>query len=210
VDFYDNIMYTDQIKLTFLGDVGTGKTSIISRYSSQSFPLTILSTIGASNVIKTVNYNNQTYTLSIWDTAGQEKYKSISKMLYRDAQVVIIVFDISQHSTFLSVESWHKSVIDIAGPNVIILILGNKVDISEDMHEISKEKCENLASCLNCPLFFVSAKTGANVEEVFDEVMKMIYTCKNVVRTRTSSKLSQNQNSYSMGGIKKKGSCCSN
>ena len=203
-------MYTDQIKLTFLGDVGTGKTSIISRYSAQSFPSTLMTTIGASNVIKTVYYNDQTYTLSIWDTAGQEKYKSISKMLYRDAKVVIIVFDISQHSTFLSVESWHKSVVEIAGPNVLIIILCNKVDISEDRHEITKEKCKELALALNCPLFFVSAKTGDNVEQVFAEAVKMVNASKNVVQTRTSSRLSQTQISHSLRNLKQKNPCCLN
>lgn len=202
-------MYADQIKFTFLGDVGTGKTSIISQFSTQTFELSPASTIGASNVIKSITHNQQTFTLSIWDTAGQEKYKSISKMLYRDAQVIAIVFDVSKHSTFLSVESWHKSVIEISGPNVIIFIIGNKIDLFEELHQISTEECEKLAIKLNCPLLFVSAKSGLNIDHLFKEAVKMVSAQKNVSQNRKSSKLSTVFDSNSLREYNKRKSCCS-
>lgn len=203
-------MYSDQIKFTFLGDVGTGKTSIISQYSTQNFDLTPTSTIGASNVIKSITLNHQTFTLSIWDTAGQEKYKSISKMLYRDAQVVAIVFDVSKHSSFLSIESWYNSVIEISGPSVIILILGNKIDLYEELHQISTKECEKLALKFNCPLFFVSAKTGLNIEHIFKEAVRMVSEQKTGTQKRKSSKLSTVFDSCSLKEYNKRKSCCSN
>src|SRR3990167_8961529 len=100
----------DKIKLVLLGDTDVGKTSISTRILKNTFYNYLESTIGASFHILRYNYNNINLIYHIWDTSGQERYRSLCPMYYRDADVVLICYDIANSISFKSVDYWIKEL----------------------------------------------------------------------------------------------------
>lgn len=104
-------------KVVLLGDSGVGKTCIISRYISGTFDSFSQSTNGASYASKVIKYENlnKQISLEIWDTAGQEKYKSLAKFFYKDASVVILVYDVTSKQSFENLKSYWYEQLKIHG-----------------------------------------------------------------------------------------------
>lgn len=89
------------VKVVLIGESGTGKTSIITRLKSNDFNQKVESTMCSSMFRKSVDIPNYgPLMLELWDTAGQEKYRSINKLFYKDAQIVIFVYDITSKKSF--------------------------------------------------------------------------------------------------------------
>lgn len=88
-------------KVVLIGESGVGKTSIISRYMTNTFNPAIGSTPGANFTTKTVlmEEENQSIKYEIWDTAGQEKYRSLAKVFYKNAKVCILVYEITRKAS---------------------------------------------------------------------------------------------------------------
>ena len=164
--------FDNMIKVTFLGEVGTGKSSIINRFVNSNFKQSSPPTIGAANLSKSIMHMNQEFTFSIWDTAGQERYKSISKMLYRDAKAVVLVFDLTSKASFEALNSWHASVEETSPTNIIIIIAGNKIDAENP--QVNIENAQKYAKNINASLFFVSAKTGESVNLIFEKIAEIL------------------------------------
>ena len=100
-----------KIKVVLIGESGVGKTSIISRFISNVFNPFQVSSIGASFISKTVEINNRTIKYELWDTAGQEQYRSVAKIFYQNASVVILVYDITKQSSFDAIKNyWIKEI----------------------------------------------------------------------------------------------------
>lgn len=100
-----------KIKVVLIGESGVGKTSIISRYISNVFNPFQIASIGASFISKTVEINNRTIKYELWDTAGQEQYRSVAKIFYQNASVVILVYDITKQSSFDAIKNyWIKEI----------------------------------------------------------------------------------------------------
>ena len=89
-------------KVVLLGESGVGKTSIIQRYINNIFNPSISTTGGANFISKTINFEEekQKVKFEIWDTAGQEKYRSLAKVFYKDASVCVLVYDITRRESF--------------------------------------------------------------------------------------------------------------
>ena len=122
-------------KVVLLGESGVGKTSIITQFTSSEFQEDQISTTGASFSSKTFNFDEIGKNLSfeIWDTAGQEKYRSLSKMFYKDAGVAILVYDITSKESFEQLKNYWVIQLREYGPkNIIIAIAGNKSDLENE------------------------------------------------------------------------------
>ena len=89
-------------KVVLIGESGVGKTSIISRYISNTFSSVLMATPGANFTTKTIflKDENQSIKFEIWDTAGQEKYRALAKVFYKNAAVCILVYDITRRTSF--------------------------------------------------------------------------------------------------------------
>ena len=110
-----------QCKVVLIGESGVGKTSIINRYISNTFSSILTSTPGASFTTKTVFLNdfNQSIKFEIWDTAGQEKYRALAKVFYKNAAVCILVYDITRKKSFDELKNfWIKEIQANASPNL--------------------------------------------------------------------------------------------
>ena len=108
-------------KVVLIGESGVGKTSIISRYISNKFSSLFAATPGASFTVKTVFIREykQSIRFEIWDTAGQEKYRSLTKVFYKNAQVCVLVYDITRRSSFEELKKyWIKEIKANSSPNL--------------------------------------------------------------------------------------------
>ena len=162
----------DEIKLILLGDCGVGKTNIISRYNNDEFNDSILSTNGANYVVKTIDIDGKNYQLNIWDTAGQEKYRSVTKMLIQDAQILILCYSIIEHKTFENLDFWYKLAIDILGKDIILGIAGNKSDLFE-IEKVKDSEGKNYAKNHNAIFKLISAKEDKkSIDLLFEELLR--------------------------------------
>lgn len=119
--------------------------------------------------------------LSLWDTAGQETYKSVTRSYFRGASGALLVFDISRRPTFTHVVDWLNDLRQIAEPDIVVVLVGNKSDLAqnsdgESQRQVTKEEAEEWAR-KNGVLEYVetSAKSGENVEMAFGRVAERIY-----------------------------------
>ena len=154
---FTNIMNGNKIVL--LGDSHVGKSSIITRLISQTFFDHNESTIGASYHHFILN----DITLDIWDTAGQEKYRSITPMYYRNAKVALIIFDVTNEKSYKSVAYWLKEL-KYSG-NYKIYVIGNKVDLLNGKFKSFDDDLNE-----NRNIYYTSAKSNIGITELFNNI----------------------------------------
>ena len=169
---YEEDENMESCKVVLLGESGVGKTSIIAQYINQEFSDDQLSTTGATFASKIMNLSayNKTICFEIWDTAGQERFKSLAKMFYKDAAIIILVYDITRTDSFKEIEEyWSKQVKEHAPKKTILAIVGNKSDLYEK-EIIDENKVRKYAEELGAYFSYTSAKNGKGIEELFTEV----------------------------------------
>ena len=109
-------------KVVLLGESGVGKTCIIARFINNTFEDNIMSTTGASYAGKTMTfdeYDEKSIKFEIWDTAGQEKYRALTKIFYKDASVAILVYDITRKESFEEIQKyWYNQLKEYAQKNI--------------------------------------------------------------------------------------------
>ena len=147
----------DFIKIVLIGEMYTGKTSLINVYFGLEFSNDLPSTLSPSVSQKELKFNGVPYIIHMWDTAGQEKYRSMTKIFIKGAQIVIFVYDITNESTFEKLGFWVKSVEDILGKDPILAVIGNKIDLFEKQ-EVFKVKGEAYAKEIGALFYESSAK----------------------------------------------------
>jgi len=162
-----------QAKLVLLGDMGTGKSSLVLRFVKGQFFEYQESTIGAAFLTQTVSVNDSTVKFEIWDTAGQERYHSLAPMYYRGALAAIVVYDITSVDSFNRAKSWVRELQRQANPALVMALAGNKSD-KDDERAVAAEEAQAYAD--EHGLFFMetSAKTATNVNELFYEIARKL------------------------------------
>lgn len=161
-----NISPLAKYKLVFLGDQGVGKTSIITRFMYDSFDKNYQATIGIDFLSKTMYLEDRTVRLQLWDTAGQERFRSLIPSYIRDSSVAVVVYDITNRASFLNTSKWIEDVRNERGNDVIIILVGNKTDLSEK-RQVSVEEGEDKSSKEGIMFIESSAKAGFNIKALF-------------------------------------------
>ena len=166
-----------EVKIVLLGNINVGKTSIASRYCKNSFNEHHINTIGgAYQQQKVVLSNGAIVKLHIWDTSGQERFRAMTNLYYRDAQVAILTYDITSESSFSGIAFWIEELkYKVENENMILCLVGNKCDANDDERKISKNQGKKYAEENNMLFYETSAKTGDGVTELFNEVATQAY-----------------------------------
>ena len=159
-----------EAKVVLLGTTMVGKTSIVTRVTSNEFDPSIKPTIGACYASKTFTLpDGKSVKLQIWDTAGQERFKTLVPMYYRGSKVAIIVFSVIDSASLNEVSFWANGVKAGASPPPALFVVGNKIDL-ESERTVSTEQGKEIANQFNAEYFEISATTGANLEEMINKV----------------------------------------
>lgn len=158
-----------QFKVVLLGESAVGKSSLVIRFVKREFHEFQESTIGAAFLTQSMQIDDTTVKFEIWDTAGQERYHSLAPMYYRGAQAALIVFDITSKDSFLKAQNWVRELSKQANTNIVIALVGNKVDLASK-RAVEFNEAKMYAEQNNLIFMETSAKTAVNVVEIFTAI----------------------------------------
>ena len=162
-------------KVLLLGDSTVGKTCVLLKYTDKIFQDTHMMTIGLDYRLKTMKLQNgQDVKLQIWDTAGQDRFRSITKNYYKGSNGIILIYDVTSLKTFENVKSWVSQIHEEISDKVVIYLVGNKVDMEEE-RKVTTEEGQKLAEELGVPFIETSAKSGLNIDEIFNDIVERIH-----------------------------------
>eukprot|EP00013_Stygamoeba_regulata_P026702 CAMPEP_0177649168 /NCGR_PEP_ID=MMETSP0447-20121125/11225_1 /TAXON_ID=0 /ORGANISM="Stygamoeba regulata, Strain BSH-02190019" /LENGTH=206 /DNA_ID=CAMNT_0019151873 /DNA_START=256 /DNA_END=876 /DNA_ORIENTATION=- len=160
------------VKVVILGQHDVGKTCLVERYLLGKFKANVTATVGAAFGAKKVDVDGTSVTLGIWDTAGAERYESMSRIYYRSARAAIVCYDLTNKASFNKVRFWVEELL-ASEKNCEIYLVGTKADRvseGEEARAISAATVENYASNINAKVLETSAKTGQNVDQLFNTI----------------------------------------
>lgn len=158
-------------KVSFVGDSNVGKTSIITRLCTSVFDPLTAPTVGVSNTQVPITVDEHKVWLNIWDTAGQERFRSLVPVYTHGACCVVIVFDISQRSTFDHLDEWLRKVRDETDDQTPIVICANKHDLEL---QVTVQECKKWTTEMGCELFVTSAATGEHIMDMFNAIARIV------------------------------------
>ena len=165
-----------------IGDSGTGKTSILSRFMSNTFQTNIPSTHGIDWFAKTVSFlvdgEQRETKLYVWDTSGQERYKSLMSSYIKGASVVLLVFDLNNPATLKELPNWLENIHQREAEFRLYLV-GNKGDLEKNCDDAEIQRI--LTETHSIKYFKVSAKTGEGINDMFTLIGKELYTASSLV-----------------------------
>ena len=195
----------NSIKLLLLGDTSVGKSSFINRYFKNFFQEEFLSTIGLDSQSKIIKIFDENYKLTIWDTVGQERFRSITRNYYKNADGVFLIYDVNDSENYDNITKW---VNDIKENNtsvdnkITIFLLGNKIDLNQ--RKIDYARAEQMAKTLKVKYFEISCKLNININEVVNRMVLDVYQKSNNPKGQSLESNKKKENSGCCGGNKKK------
>ncbi|OHT16939.1 small GTP-binding protein [Tritrichomonas foetus] len=179
-------------RAVLIGDSSVGKTCLVNQFIHNEFNPQEVSTIGALYETYSSTVNGKRIELQIWDTSGQEKFKSLGPVYYRDAAAAILVFDLTSRNSFLNLSSWLNLFKNVTGGQSIIVVVGNKKDLSDSVN-VTENEAREWAASFGYNFFVTSAKNGEGVKEVFESLMHSLVEKENDVRSRVFQQLPKKQ-----------------
>jgi len=200
--------YDYLFKILLIGNSGVGKSSLLLRFSDDTFTGNFMPTIGVDFKIRTLEVDGKTIKLQIWDTAGQERFKTITSSYYKGAHGIIVVYDVTDKDSYKNIDTWMNEIEKHASDNVSRILCGNKSDL-EDSRQVSTDEGKELADTYNIRFIESSAKDNANVEEAFTLMTKEIKS--RVVHTEAKKPMQttgKRLTTQTKNVKKKKDGCC--
>ena len=207
------------IKVVLLGESGVGKTSIINQFISKKFNPKMSTSVSAQFTSKIMEFPEQNRTLrfDIWDTVGQEKYRSLTKIFYKDAKIIIFVYDITTEYSFNALQTyWYTETVDNTDGEPIYAVCANKYDLY-DKAVVKTEDGKKFADKIKAIFQNTSAKSDTGINILFENLGKKIinpnYDYKNLKKENIILNESNNNNNdgkngkNNNNGNNKKGCC---
>jgi small GTP-binding protein len=187
------------IRIVFVGDTGVGKTSLIRRFVSDEFVPTESATVGAVHYTHDVQFGGETVKLQIWDTAGQEQYRALGPIYYRNARAGIAVCDLTNPDSIDGLARWIDAYRANADESFVV-VAANKGDLIDDT-EVTTAVISRVES-LRAKCIVTSAETGEGVQELFFAVAQHFLEAGDPVGLADESQVDLN------GGASTAGGCC--
>ena len=161
----------DSVKVVLLGEAGVGKTSIIHQFTYHTFDPDCISSISAQFVSKTIDYQGYgAIKYDIWDTAGQERYRSMAKIFYKDAKVIVLVYDITSQNTFDGLKNyWYEQIKTNCENDAILAVVANKNDLYADQ-VVSDETGQRWADEIGAIFQSTSALSDSGIGKLFEHI----------------------------------------
>ena len=160
--------YDYLLKYIIIGDEEVGKSNLLSHYINDRFTSEYQSTIGVEFRAKNVVIRNTTYRIQMWDTSGKENFRSITRAYYKNSVCALVVYDISNRNSFNNVSTWIEDCRNNSSEKIFMVLIGNKSDLA-DKRQVSTEEGRELAEKYEMKFYETSAKTGENVNDIFND-----------------------------------------
>ncbi|KAJ3439228.1 rab2a [Anaeramoeba flamelloides] len=202
-------------KFILIGDSGVGKSCILNRFTNDGFESIYDATIGVEFNARAIEILEKTIKLQIWDTAGQETFRSITRSYFRGSMGALLIYDISQRETFNHLNSWLEDVLKHSSPDIEIMVIGNKNDLTE-LRQVEYEEGEKFAKEKGLTFLETSAKENVNIEESFTKIAENIFNQVESGEIVLNSSIKQiqlknhpiyDENEIEKEEVKKKGCC---
>ena len=166
----------EAIKVVLVGESGVGKTSIISQFTSHKFDPHRETSLSAQFVSKTIEFAElgKSIKFDIWDTVGQEKYRSLAEIFYRDARVIIFVYDITSEYSFKELKNyWYEETKTKSSGKPLLAVVGNKIDLYGDQ-KVSNTEGAAFADKIGGIFQVTSAQSDQGISTLFDNIGKTV------------------------------------
>jgi len=159
------------LKIVVAGDGGVGKTCLLNRYISNTFLTQLKMTIGSDFFSKVMHSDDNVIKLQLWDFGGEKRFRFLLPSYCKGASGVILVFDLTDFKSLMNLEEWLQLVREHTKDPILILV-GTKADVAESCEaDFIHEFCKKNGIEKFIP---TSAKTGENIERIFQELVKLI------------------------------------
>ncbi|KAJ3432640.1 ras-related protein rab-2-a [Anaeramoeba flamelloides] len=202
-------------KFILIGDSGVGKSCILNRFTNHGFESVYDATIGVEFNARAIEISEKTIKLQIWDTAGQETFRSITRSYFRGSMGALLIYDITQRETFNHLNSWLEDILEHSSPDIEIMVIGNKNDLTE-LRQVEFEEGEKFAKEKGLTFLETSAKDNINIEESFTKIAENIFNQVESGEIVLNSSIKQiqlknhpiyDENEIEKEKVKKKGCC---
>ncbi|KAM3146857.1 hypothetical protein pb186bvf_001011 [Paramecium bursaria] len=170
-------MDTEEIphKVLFVGDTEVGKTHLVSLFLKDKLPEMAEPSRGLEFSVKAVKLKNgNIIKLQLWDISGSERYRDSAKEHFKKAVGAVLVFDLTKSPTFENINKWIKDVRDQASPQIVIILVGNKLDLVQNdpqARQVETEIAMNYAKEQNIKYFESSTFTRESIQEIFETLV---------------------------------------
>lgn len=161
-------------KIVIIGDSGVGKSNLMSRYTTNEFSQDTQATIGVEFMTKSLRIEDREAKIQIWDTAGQERFRAISRSIYHGAKGAMVVYDITNQSSFDAIPTWLQELRVFVPATCCIFLIGNKCDL-EHLRVVKKEVADRFARENGLSFLETSALERTNVDKAFEWLAKSVY-----------------------------------
>ena len=196
-------------KILLLGDSTVGKTAFILRFCEDKFDEDSLTTIGLDQKNKYVKRGDKKIELHIWDTAGQERFRAIAKNLYKGADGILLMYDMSTLVSFNHIQEWINSIKESVGiSKIALIIVGNKCDLTTQEITVDEEKKKNFEDTRKIKIIEASAKKNINVNDSFIVLIDKMLALGLGKKKTNGIDDDGNQKLQSNNKDKKKSNCC--
>ena len=167
-------MIENEVKVVLLGETAVGKSSIIKQFVDHEFDSEVGPSISSKFVSKEMELKeiNKEIKINLWDTAGQERYRSLAKIFYKDAKVIVFVYDITTEYSFNELKNyWYEETRSNTDGSPILAVVGNKIDLYKDQ-KVSNNDGKEFADKIGAIFQTTSAQSDSGISTLFDNIGK--------------------------------------